>query len=226
MQVAKVVVTLASVTFAAMPVGAANAHNAHETQAHSISPTRAMTATATQTKLDATKAVLRDLWIAHVFWVRNVAVAALAGDTAAQMVAEKQVVANAQAIAETMEPFYGVEAKKQMFTLLAGHYGGVKAYLNATIAKDVPTQSGATTALMRNARDIAAFLSAANPYLPIDTVEGLLQAHAGHHISQIQQLQAKDNAAEAQTWTEMTQHMYIIADATAEALAQQFTEKF
>jgi len=80
--------------------------------------------------------------------------------------------------------------------------------------------------LQRNAGEIAAFLSAANPNLPKDTVEGLLAAHGAHHIAQIQQLQAKDYEGEAQTWAAMTQHMYVIADALGGALAKQFPEKF
>jgi hypothetical protein len=160
-----------------------------------------------------------------VFWVRNVVVAELAGDRAAQKEAEKQVVANAQAIAASIEPFYGAEASKKLFTLLAGHYGAVKAYLDASIAKNAGKQTEATTALISNAGEIAVFLSSANEYLPKDAVEGLLKAHGAHHIAQIQQLQAKDYASEAQTWATMTRHIYVIADALADALAKQFPAK-
>jgi hypothetical protein len=226
MQRPSMIATMASVTIAAMLPLPAKAHNPHETQAHYAGPTIFVTAVADQTKLNATKAALRDLWNGHVFWIRNVVVAELAGNAAAQKAAESQVVANAHAIANSIEPFYGAEAKEQMFKLLVGHYGAVTAYLDSAIAKDAARQSKASAALSTNARDIAVFLSAANPFLPMDTVEGLLQAHGGHHIIQIQQLQSKDYGGEAQTWSEMTQHVYVIADATADALAQQFTERF
>src|SRR5688500_1363576 len=75
----------------------------------------------TASKADMTKAALRDLWLNHVFWVRNVALAKVNGDTAAGETAEKQAVANAQAIAAAIEPFYGAEAKDSLFKLLAGH---------------------------------------------------------------------------------------------------------
>jgi hypothetical protein len=112
-----------------------------------------------------------------------------------------------------------------LFTLLAGHYGAVKAYLDAAVAKDAKAQIEATTALTSNAGEIASFLSSANEYLPKDAVEGLLTVHGAHHIAQIQQLQAKDYVGEAQTWAAMTRHMYVIADAIAEALAKQFPAK-
>ncbi len=218
MQRVKSVITAASIAFVSMlaqPVHAAPPQAAQ----------KSVEVSADQTSVDATKASLRDLWIGHVFWVRNVVVAELAGDAAAQQEAEKQVVANAQAIAAYIEPFYGADAKKKLFTLLAGHYGAVKAYLDASIAKNAGKQTEATTALINNAGEIAVFLSGANEYLPKDAVEGLLKAHGAHHIAQIQQLQAKDYAGEAQTWATMTRHIYVIADALADARAKQFPAK-
>jgi hypothetical protein len=186
----------------------------------------AHTATANAIKVNGVNAALRDLWLGHVFWVRNVVTAALAGDAAAQANAETQVVANAQAIAGSIEPFYGAAAKNKLFSLLAGHYGAVKAYLEATIAKAPSSQSNATDKLLANAKEIAVFLSSANPNLPEATVEGLFQVHGGHHIAQINELLDKDYAAEAKTWADITKHMYVIADALGGAIAKQFPAKF
>lgn len=225
MQTAGMVITAASVTLAgllAQPANAAGPQNQMQTHA----PMVHAAASTNPAKLDATKAALRDLWIEHVFWVRNVVVAGLGGDAAAQQVAEQQVVANAQSLAGSIEPFYGAKAKEKLFTLLAGHYGAIKDYLNASIATDADKQSEATTKLLNNAREIATFLSGANPYLPKDDVEGLFQAHGGHHIAQIQELKAKDYAGEAKTWADMSQHMYVIADAMAGVLAKQFPAMF
>jgi hypothetical protein len=226
MQTTRLVIAAASMTLAGMLAQPAHAAGPQDHQMHMLAPVVLAAASTDQTKLDATRAALRDLWIGHVFWVRNVVVAELAADAAAQQAAEKQVVANAQSIAGSIEPFYGAQAKEKLFTLLAGHYGAVKAYLDASIAKGAGKQSEATAKLLSNAGEIATFLSSANRYLPKDTVEGLLQAHGGHHIAQIQQLQAKDYAGEAKTWADMTQHMYVIADALAGAIAKQFPAKF
>lgn len=208
-----------AVAFGALPEPAFAGEHAHTSAV-------AVAAVATQAKLQTTKAALRDLWIGHVFWTRNVVVAALAHDGAAEQIAEKQVVTDAQAIADAIEPFYGAEAKKKLFTLLAGHYGAVKAYLEASLAKSEKQKSEATTKLLANADEISTFLSHANPYLPKATLDELLQAHGSHHISQIQQLQAKDYAGEAQTWSAMSQHMYVLADALGDGLAKQFPAKF
>ena len=141
-------------------------------------------------------------------------------------IAEKQVVANAKAISSAIEPFYGAAAQKALFQLLAGHYGAVKGILDASIARNPDLMAKASEDLLSNAAMIAEFLSGANPHLPKETVEGLLQAHGGHHITQIQQLQKKDYSGEAQTWAEMTHHMYVIADALGGAIAKHFPDRF
>ncbi len=181
---------------------------------------------ALSAKAAQTGAAVRDLWVGHIFWVRNVVLATFAKNDAAANAAEQQVVANAKAIGASLEPFYGAPAKDALFKLLAGHYGAVKAYLAATASGDASGQSKATEALTKNAEEIAAFLSKANPNLPKDDVQGLLLAHGGHHIQQIQELKGAKYEAEARTWEEMKAHMYVIADALTQALAKQFANKF
>jgi hypothetical protein len=187
---------------------------------HSEHPAQHAT-TATETS-----AALRDLWMGHIFWVRNVALETFAGNSKAAAAAEQQVVANAQQIAASIEPFYGKAASDQLFGLLAKHYGAVKDYLTANVAGDKPKQDAAYNDLARNAADIARFLSGANPNLPYDTVNALLLAHGAHHVKQIQQLHAKEYAAEAETWAAMKKHMYAISDAIAVAIVKQFPAKF
>ena len=178
------------------------------------------------TKVAETGAALRDLWVGHIFWVRNVVVDTFAGNKKAAAAAEKEVVANAKQIAAAIEPYYGKEASEKLFGLLAGHYGAVKQYLEATATGSRANQDAATRQLTANAGEIARFLSGANPNLPFDTLNGLLLAHGGHHIQEIQQLKGKQYAEEAQTWEAMKKHMYGIADALAGAIAKQFPAKF
>jgi hypothetical protein len=197
--------------------------------AHSSdSPTAAapQASQAKPTKVAETRAVLRDLWLGHILSIRNVAVAAMDKNAAAREAAEKGVVTNAEQIARSIEPFYGKPASDKLFTLLAGHYGAIRDDLDATVAGNSALQEAAVKALTANAAEISTFLSGANPYLPKDTVMGLLTAHAGHHIQQFQQLKAGEYAEEAETWKGMKQHIYVVADALTGALAKQFPDKF
>lgn len=177
-------------------------------------------------KMSETGAALRDLWLGHIFWVRNVIVDTLAGNKKKAAAAEKEVVANARQIAGAIEPYYGKEASEKLFGLLAGHYGAVKQYLEATAAGSQAKQDAAVKNLTGNATEIAKFLSGANPNLPFDTLNGLLLAHGGHHIQEIQQLKNRQYAEEAQIWEAMKNHMYVIADALAGAIAKQFPKQF
>ena len=77
-----------------------------------------------------------------------------------------------------------------------------------------------------NAREIAKFLSGANPYLPEDAVFGLLAAHGGHHVAQTNQIASGDFQDEATTWHAMRKHVMEIADAIADALGKQFPDRF
>jgi hypothetical protein len=178
------------------------------------------------TKLADTKADVRDLWVGHVFWVRNVVDARFAGNAQAAKAAEQQVVANAQAIAGVIEPFYGKAASDQLFQLLAGHWGAISDYLDATRGHNKVAQDAAYKHLVENADQIAIFLSGANPNLPADALRGLLTAHGAHHVQQIQQFQANQYDQEAQTWAAMKGHVYGIADALADGIAKQFPDKF
>ena len=82
-----------------------------------------------------TRLALRDLWVEHIFWVRNYALANQNGKFAQAETAAKEVVANATAIANSLQPLYGQPAADQMLKLLAGHWGAIKDYSDASVAK-------------------------------------------------------------------------------------------
>ena len=197
---------------------------AHSADSTASSESRA--ATANPIKVAETKAVLRDLWLGHILSIRNVAVATMDQNAAARRAAEAGVVANAEQIAQSIEPFYGKPAADKLMTLLAGHYQGIREHLDATVAGSASRQDSAVKALTANAAEISTFLSGANPNLPKDTLMGLLMAHAAHHLTQFQQLKEGDYAREAETWKGMKQHIYLVADALTQALAAQFPAQF
>lgn len=188
--------------------------------------TAAAESAGTRASLADTRAALRDLWIGHVFWVRNVVDARFEGNADEAKAAEQQVVANAQAIAGSLEPFYGAAAGEKLFGLLAGHWGAISDYLDATRADNKADQEASFDKLVANANAISEFLGGANPHLPVDTLRSLLTAHGSHHVQQIRQFDARQFDEEAKTWTMMKDHMYVIADALAGGIAQQFPDKF
>lgn len=192
----------------------------HAQEHHAAAPATAKAPLAP--KLDA---ALRELWQGHVQRTRAYAIAVKASDKTAAAKAADDVVANAKQISDAVAGFYGADAGKAMLTLLAGHWGGVKAMTDAEKAGDKTATAKALQDLTANAGEIAKFLSGANPYLPEDAVRGLLMAHVAHHQAQIGDIMRGDMQAEAKIWTAMQAHMNTIADALADALAKQFPAK-
>jgi hypothetical protein len=173
-----------------------------------------------------TRLALRDLWVEHIFWIRNYAIANQAGDRQQAAIASQEVVSNATAIANSIAPLYGQPAAEQLLELLGGHWGAVKHYSDATVSQSASGKQAAVNALTSNAKALAKFLSSANPYLPEATLTTLLAAHGGHHIAQIDALAKKDYKAEAATWKHMREHILGLADALTAALVKQFPDKF
>ena len=199
---------------AAIPV--AQAQDTHAAMAHPA---------ATTTTAPKLHAAMRALWQGHIQHTRAYAEAVKAGNSAAANKAADAVVANAKQIANAVAGFYGEDAGKGMLTLLAGHWGGVKAMTDAQHAGDSAAQAKALQDLTSNATAIAKFLSGANPNLPENAVDSLMMMHIGDHQAQISEIMSGDKAGEAQTWAHMQAHMNTFADALSDGIAKQFPAK-
>lgn len=171
------------------------------------------------------QAALRGLWHGHIVHVRDYALAVHAHNDGNAKQAADDVVANARQISGAVAGFYGKGGGDRMMELLGGHWGAVKALTDARAKADKALADKAAAEMAGNAGEIAKFLDGANPNLPEDTVRGLMLAHGAHHSQQIQQIMAGDMQGESITWAAMQQHMDMIADALAGALAKQFPDK-
>lgn len=192
------------------------------TFSHHDQPQPPILSTTAQTQM-----ALRDLWVEHVFWVRNYVIARHSGNQNALKTAENEIVANAKGISNSIVPFYGEAAAETLFGLLAGHWGAVKAYADASLPQsNEKAREKAVDDLTKNAIKIADFLSSANPHLPKQALISLLSAHGAHHIAQINQIQQNQFLQEAKTWHEMRHHMLMIADALVGGIAKQFPDQF
>ena len=171
------------------------------------------------------QATLRELWHGHIVHARDYAMAMHAGNAGEAKAAADAVVENAKQISDAVGSFYGKAGGDQMMTLLAGHWGAVKGMTDARIKGDNAAADRAIKDLDANAGAIAKFLSGANPNLPEQTVLGLMLAHGAHHVAQVKLIVSGDTAGEATEWTAMQDHMDMIADALAAAIAKQFPDK-
>ncbi len=169
---------------------------------------------------------LRNLWGDHIFWIRNVVLTTKLGDKEAAKAADEQVVQNAKAIADAVVPYYGKAAGDKLFTLLAGHYASVKDFMNAAFAANKAGMDSAKTKMLNNAKEIAVFLSSANPNWPEQALLSALGSHGALHMAQIEEINAKKFEAEAKTWEQEKAQVFQIADVLSDGIVKQFPQQF
>lgn len=169
---------------------------------------------------------MRSLWHGHIVTTRDYDIAVHEGNKAKADAAAKAVVANAKQISNAVAGFYGKAAGDGLLKLLAGHWAGVKALTDTTHAGDKAGEQKAMDELASNATDIAKFLAGANPNWSEGTLQGALMMHVNDHKTQIDEMMSNAPAAEqAKSWTEMQNHMNMIADVLASGIAKQFPHK-
>jgi hypothetical protein len=187
-------------------------------------------ATPNPAKVAELKIALRDLYINHIFWVRDLVVSTRLGEKGAMSEADEYSLKNAKAIGRSIDPFYGQAAGEKFATLFVGHYAAVKAYMGAAFANnfrgDARLKKAALNKLTKNANDISVFVSSANPNLPKATVYGLLATHVQQHVMSIDASAKKDWSGEADMWDPMVKVVYSLSDALAGGIAKQFPNKF
>lgn len=171
-------------------------------------------------------AAMRSLWHGHIVATRDYALAVHTGNRAGEKKAANAVVANAKEIANAVAGFYGKPAGDGLLKLLAGHWGGVKALTDATKAGNSAGEQKAMEDLASNATAIAKFLAGANPNWQESTLQGALMMHVNDHKTQLDEMMSNAPQAEqAKSWTDMQQHMDMIADVLASGIAKQFPSK-
>lgn len=169
---------------------------------------------------------MRALWHGHVVTTRNYALAVHAGDKAAAAAAADTVVDNAKQITAAVAGFYGQPAADGLLTLLAGHWGAVKALTDNAQAGNQAGVDQAMTDMGLNAGEIAKFLASANPNWKEADLQAGLIAHGGHHKSQIDLMMSNaPKADQNKEWLAMQDHMDAVADVLADGIAKQFPDK-
>jgi hypothetical protein len=170
-------------------------------------------------------AAMRRLWADHVIWTRQYVVAAV-GDTPDAQAAAGRLLKNQEDIGNAVVPFYGEPAGAGLTDLLKQHIMIAVDLIEAAKAGDEAKFSEQDAAWDANAKEIASFLSGANPHLPEGDVYDLLNLHLsltkGEVVARLEQNWDADVAAFDEIFTEVM----TIADALSDGLVKQFPEKF
>ncbi len=142
------------------------------------------------------------------------------------MATAAQLDENTVALGAAIQSVYGDEAEAKFLELWRAHIGFFVDYTVATAKGDDAGKTKAATDLDGYRRDFDAFLTGANPKLPAGAVEEALKPHVAGLAGQVDAYFAKDYTKAYGLIDEGFQHATMLGATIAEAIVQQFPDKF
>ncbi|MBI3014965.1 MAG: hypothetical protein HYY65_07910 [Candidatus Tectomicrobia bacterium] len=169
---------------------------------------------------------LNTLFGEHVILAAAATGAALGGRQAEFKAAADALDSNSIDISRAIGSVYDVEAEKAFLPLWRKHISFVVDYTVGAASNDKAKQDKAVSDLLGYADDFGAFLSSANPNLPKATVAELVKSHI-LTLKEVIDAQAAKDPVKAYTALRMAyNHMQMIANPLADAIAKQFPDRY
>lgn len=169
----------------------------------------------------------RRLWIDHVLWTSNYITSATTAGAEDQKQVLSRLLKNQEDIGNAVKPIYGEDAGNKLTELLKEHIVIAGKIVDAAKnrKKDMVMKE-LNKEWYRNADDIAAFLSSANPNLKNEDLKKLLYMHLELVTNDLAASLAKEWDARIVAIDEGVTHIIIMSDVISEAVVKQFPEKF
>jgi hypothetical protein len=188
-------------------------------QAHPSNPRIAAKALAFHSAMDR-------LWEDHITWTRMVIVDFAAG-LPDLPTAEARLLRNQADIGNAIKPYYGRAAGNQLTKLLRTHILEAVPVLQAAKAGDKKGLTRALDAWYANARQIAGFLTKANPHnWPLSMTTAMMKNHlaltTAEAVARLKGRWAADVAAYDRVHTEILQ----MSDMLSTGIIRQFPNRF
>lgn len=168
----------------------------------------------------------RRLWIDHVLWTSNYITSATTAGAEDQKEVLNRLLRNQVEIGDAIKPLYGDEAGTKLTNLLTEHIEIAGQLVNAAIDNNESSVDELNKEWYRNADDIAAFLSSANPNLSQDELDDLLETHLKLVADDLEASINKDWDARIESIDEGVSHIIMMADTISKAVIKQFPDQF
>lgn len=168
---------------------------------------------------------MRTLWTDHVVWTRGYIVAAVADDPSAPAMAAR-LLRNQDDIGNAVAPYYGSAAGAKLTDLLKQHIGIAVDLVAAAKANDNARLSDADTRWKRNAAEIAAFLSQANPHWPRETLNTMPNEHLRLTTEEAKARLERRWDDDARAFDRILAQALHMADALSDGIVRQFPGRF
>ncbi|MFA5298111.1 MAG: hypothetical protein WC389_07885 [Lutibacter sp.] len=169
---------------------------------------------------------MHKLWADHMQWTFATVDAFFNNPEGLQAQLDR-LLKNQENIGAAIVPYYGQAAGDQLTILLKGHINGAVPVLQAAKDNDQAALNQAITNWRANAKEIADFLSTANPeYLKQSDMQTEMDVHITQTIAySVDLLQQNYNQAVID-YDDAFNHMEHFATMLSEGIANQFPDKF
>ena len=205
-------------------------HPAHHGQAPMAMP-MTMTMTTHGPSALSRKAVelrmdMRKLWEDHITWTR-LAIISLEGGTPDTSATVARLLQNQTDIGNAIKPYYGDAAGNQLTELLRAHILIAAEVIAAAKAGDTAKLADAQARWEKNADDIAAFLSGANPdEWPRNEMAAMMRAHLERTTAEAVARLTGDWTADVAAYDAIHAQILEMADMLSSGIIHQFPERF
>ncbi|MFC8561702.1 glycosyltransferase [Peribacillus frigoritolerans] len=168
----------------------------------------------------------RRLWIDHVLWTSNYITSATTAGAEDQTQVLARLLKNQEDIGNAVKPVYGEKAGNKLTDLLKEHIVIAGKIVDAAKSGNDALVKQLNKEWYRNADEIAAFLSGANPYLKNEDLKNLLYMHLKFVTNDLTASLAKDWNARIVAIDEGVTHIILMADTITAGVIKQFPDKF
>jgi phage terminase Nu1 subunit (DNA packaging protein) len=168
---------------------------------------------------------MRKLWEDHITYTRNYIISGLAGLPDADAAAGR-LMKNQEDIGMAIKPYYGSEAGDKLTSLLKEHIQIAAEIVKAAKANQKEQVAEQQKTWSKNGKDIAAFLSGANPKWKKADLEDMLQKHVDLTTGEVVSRLQKDWKADIDFYDRGHEHMLMFSDALTDGIVQQYPARF
>ncbi len=169
---------------------------------------------------------MQKLWADHMIWTYATVDAFFHNPTALQPSLDR-LLQNQKDIGAAIAPFYGKEAGDKLAALLTIHIKQAVPVLTAAKNNDKVALDKALADWYANAKDIADFLTAANPKnWPATATQPMMKTHIDQTTAYAVDLLKNDYTNAVIKFDEARQHMSEMGTVLASGIIKQFPEKF
>ncbi len=167
---------------------------------------------------------MRQLWVEHVMWTRNV-ILCLVDELPGTDQAVKRLLQNQIDLGNAMKPYYGEKAGSNLTELLTSHITISIEVVKAAKAGNKELLATVNKSWHLNADEITMFFANANPNWKFEDIKIMMDEHLKLTTNEAMQRINKDYEADVIAFDKVHEEILKMSDMLAEGISKQFPSK-